>query len=114
VTAGAAVPSSLATMGLQRCHARVMLLTACLASLLLAASGSALIRIASPIAPSVGHFTCRGRVLHARAAVSISSVLPDSPHDAAFLVDGQQLALVPVRSHAEVLIRPINLFPLFP
>jgi hypothetical protein len=96
-----------ATMEFRLHRARVMLLIACLILLLHAALCTTLIHIVSPVAPSVGPFTCWGRVLHVRAAVSSSRALPDYPHSAAFLVDGQQLALLPVRSHAEVRIRPL-------
>lgn len=71
--------------------------------LLPAAFGAAAIRIVSPVTPSAGVLICKGRVLHARAAVSSFSTLAESAQ-ISFLVDGQQVALVTARSHSEVLI----------
>jgi hypothetical protein len=90
-------------MGAHRAHTGHIVPVALLLLFLPALFGNALIRIVSPVAPSVGQLTCRARVMHVRAAVSPSSSMPESAQ-IAFLVDGQQLALVAARSHAEVLI----------
>jgi hypothetical protein len=92
----------LSTMGLNRVHTRCIVPVALLLLLFPAVFGHALIRIVSPVAPSVGQLTCRARVVHVRAAVASSSSLSESAQ-IAFLVDGQQHALVAARSNAEVL-----------
>jgi hypothetical protein len=90
----------LAPVGVLRCHARSLLPMACMLLLVFAAARAELIRIVSPLAPSVGSFTCKSRVLHVR--VAITSSFSDHSAQVAILVDGQQLLLAPARLHAEV------------
>jgi hypothetical protein len=91
-------------MGAHRAHTwHIIVPVALLLLLLPAVFGNALIRIVSPVAPSVGQFTCRARVVHVRAAISSSSSMPESAQ-ISFLVDGQQRALVAARFDVEVLI----------
>ena len=89
-------------MGAVRFFSLHVLPVAVLLLLLSAASGTAFIRIASPVPPSVGPLTCKGRVLHVRAAISSSSFMAVSCQ-IVVLVDGQQLASVAARHDAEVL-----------
>ena len=88
-------------MAIWRCGTLHILPDAVLLLLLSAASGTAVIRIATPIPPSVGPLTCKGRVLHVRAAIASSSSMAVSGQ-IAVLVDGQQLASIAARQDAEV------------
>jgi hypothetical protein len=92
-------------VGVQLCQTQHILQVALLLLLLRAACGTTttIIRVVSPFSPSGGQFICKGRVLHARAAVSSSSSLTESDR-IAFYVDGQQLALAAARTDSEVQI----------
>jgi hypothetical protein len=92
---------AMSIVGVQLCQTQRILQVALLLLLLRAACGTTIIRVVSPFSPSGGQFICKGRVLHARAAVSSSSSLTESDR-IAFFVDGQQRALAAARTDSEV------------